>query len=130
MPKNTEKKNPENTVIVEGNVIVAYYGKSIHDKQDKNRIAIDVKSGLGNLRKMYTDVCTSPLRPKWEKDETETVVNLKSVFDIPCRGVENFTEINPEAQVKVKIKVKDSGIYPQAIVVAKNGKPIDAFEGM
>lgn len=127
--KKTEEKK-ENVVIIEGTVLVAYFGQSQHDKSAKNRIAIDTTSGMDELRKLYTEVCTSPLRPKWEHDDNETVVNLKSVFDIPCRGVDAFTDINPEATVKVKIKVKDGGIYPQAIVVKKNGKPIDAFEGM
>lgn len=117
-------------VVVKGNVIIAYKGGSKHDKESKFRFALNVTENMQSLRNLYTKICESPLRPKWEKNELETTVNLKSVYEIPVRGVDTFEDINPEAEVTVKIKVKETGIYPMAIIVTKNGKPVDPFEGM
>ena len=127
----TEKSNEtKNEVVIKGKAIIAYFGGSKHDKESKYRLALEVSEGMDSLRKLYSGTCTSPLRPKWENDIAEKVVNLKSNFEIPLRGVETFSDINPDAEMTVKVKVKETGIYPMAIVVSKNGKPVDPFEGM
>ena len=125
-----ESKETKNEVVIKGRALIAYFGGSKHDKESKYRLALEVIDGMDALRKLYSGTCTSPLRPKWEGDLTENVVNLKSNFDIPVRGVETFSDINPDAEMSVKVKVKETGIYPVAIVVSKNGKPVDPFEGM
>ena len=124
------KETKKNEVVIKGRTIISYFGGSKHDKESKYRLALEVTDGMDALRKLYSKTCVSPLRPKWEGDLTETVVNLKSNFEIPLRGVEAFQDINPDAEMSVKVKVKETGIYPVAIVVSKNGKPIDPFEGM
>ena len=126
--KENEKK--ENEVIIKGKVLIAYFGGSKHDRESKYRLALEVSDGMDDLRELYSSTCESPLRPKWEKDVAEKVVNLKSNFEIPVRGVDTFSDINPEAEMTVKVKVKETGIYPMAIIVSKNGKPVDPFEGM
>ena len=128
--KTEESKETENEVVIKGRALIAYFGGSKHDKESKYRLALEVNEGMDALRTLYSDTCKSPLRPKWEKDNAENVVNLKSNFEIPVRGVEKFSDINPDAEMAVKVKVKEIGIYPIAIVVSKNGKPIDPFKGM
>lgn len=128
--KTEESKKTKNEVVIKGKALIAYFGGSIHDKESKYRIALEVSDGMDDLRNLYSIICKSPLRPKWERDVAEKVVNLKSNFDIPVRGVETFSDINPDAEMIVKVKVKETGIYPMAIVVSKNGKPVDPFEGM
>ena len=128
----TKKENgkKENEVVIKGKALIAYFGGSKHDKESKYRLALEVSEGMDELRKLYSSTCESPLRPKWEKNIANKVVNLKSNFEIPTRGVETFADINPAAEMTVKVKVKETGIYPMAIVVSKNGKPVDPFEGM
>ena len=128
--KTEESKGTNNEVVIKGKAIIAYFGGSKHDKESKYRLAVEVNEGMDALRTLYSNTCESPLRPKWEGDLTEAVVNLKSNFEIPVRGVETFSDINPDAEMTVKVKVKETGIYPMAIVVSKNGKPVDPFEGM
>ena len=128
--KTEDSKATNNEVIIKGKALIAYFGGSKHDKESKYRLALGVSEGMDTLRKLYSDTCASPLRPKWEKDLTETVVNLKLNFELPVRGVETFSDINPDAEMTVKVKVKETGIYPMAIVVSNNGKPVDPFEGM
>lgn len=128
--KKEEVKETKNEVVIKGKALIAYFGGSKHDKESKYRLALEVSGGMDELRELYSSTCESPLRPKWEKDIAEKVVNLKSNFDIPVRGVETFSDINPDAEMSVKVKVKETGIYPMAIVVSKNGKPVDPFEGM
>ena len=128
--ETNQSKETKNEVVIKGKALIAYLGGSKHDKESKYRLALEVSEGMDNLRKMYSSNCESPLRPKWEKDKAEKVVNLKSNFEIPVKGVETFSSINPDAEMSVKVKVKETGIYPMAIVVSKNGKPIDPFEGM
>lgn len=128
--KTEVSKETKNEVLIKGKALITYFGGSKHDKESKYRLALKVSDGMDDLRKLYSDTCSSPLRPKWEEDLTETVVNLKSNFEIPVRGVETFSDINPDAEMTVKVKVKETGIYPMAIVVSKNGKPVDPFEGM
>ena len=128
--KKEEVKETKNEVVIKGKALIAYFGGSKHDKESKYRLALEVSEGMDGLRKLYSDICESPLRPKWENDIAEKVVNLKSNFEIPIRGVETFQDINPDAEMTVKVKVKETGIYPMAIVVSKNGKPVDPFEGM
>ena len=128
--KTEESKETKNEVVIKGKALIAYFGGSKHDKESKYRLALEVSEGMDDLRKLYSSTCESPLRPKWEKDNAEKVVNLKSNFEIPVRGVEAFSDINPDAEMTVKVKVKETGIYPMAIVVSKNGKPVDPFEGM
>ena len=128
--KTEESKETKNEVLIKGKALIAYFGGSKHDKESKYRLALEVNEGMDALRTLYSNTCGSPIRPKWEKDNTEKIVNLKSNFEIPVRGVEAFSDINPDAEMTVKVKVKETGIYPIAIVVSKNGKPVDPFEGM
>lgn len=75
--------------------------------------------------------------PDWFK-ENKDFMQVKSGYNIPCMikddGVQmSFAEFVErgnirDAKVIVKCNVKDSTLYPNAMMILEEGKPYDAFE--
>lgn len=140
-------KKEQNNIekIVTGKVTYAGFGQTSKDKTDKFRLTFE----SNNLDKSDFKECfkNSELKPKFVTDEKCNIINLKSLFDFPCvirdencnadikDRVESFsdwldTKEIVDAEIKVKIKLKDGAMYPVALAVLKMGSIYNPFEGL
>lgn len=75
--------------------------------------------------------------PEWHK-ENKDFISLKSGYNIPCKLDEtgeqmSFTQFVERgnirgAKVIVKCNIKDTAVYPSAMLIVKDGEAYDAFK--
>lgn len=89
------------------------------------------------LDKVYSEV-GKKYQPNWYKEQSGQML-LKSRFDFNVKDyngktikLQQFIEngLVSNAEVKMKIRLKDSAIYPVAMVIVEKGELVDMFEGM
>lgn len=89
------------------------------------------------LDKVYSEV-GKKYQPNWYKEQSGQMM-LKSRFDFNVKDyngktikLQQFIEngLVSNAEVKMKIRLKDSAIYPVAMVIVEKGELVDMFEGM
>lgn len=89
------------------------------------------------LDKVYAEV-GKRYQPNWYKEQTGQMM-LKSRFDFNVRDyngktikLQQFIDngLVSNAEVKMKIRLKESAIYPVAMVIVEKGELVDMFEGM
>lgn len=135
--------NTTETVILNGKVSFAKFGKSKKDNREMYRLSVEVSDFPIETRKKIAEAYeNASMVPKFIKDSSCNTINLKSLYDIPlkCDNCEIETlqdwlddgrTIDAVISVKCKIKkLEESGaIYPIAIIVRKFGSKYDAFAG-
>lgn len=135
------ENNTTETVILKGKVTFAKFGSSKKDNRDMYRLSMVVPAFDFDTRKKIADAYENAVMlPKFVKDSSCNVVNLKSLYDIPVKSeekeIDSFQKwlddgrlIDAEISVKCKIKkMEESGaIYPVAIIVRKFGSKYDFF---
>ncbi len=133
----TPEKTGHETIIIEGVVKKAYFGKTKYDDKEKYRVTL-YNENLDYTKITAYDDQPDKLTPGWYKDQ-EGYINLASGFEIPVldlKGreitfrdwIDNCDVHN--ATVSVKIRQKDGSVYPVAIKVWADGEPVNPFEGM
>lgn len=89
------------------------------------------------LDKVYAEV-GKKYQPNWYKEQTGQMM-LKSRFDFNVKDyngktikLQQFIDngLVSNAEVKMKIRLKESAIYPVAMVIVEKGELVDMFEGM
>lgn len=134
-PVTEEKKYT--TVVVEGTVTEARYGKSRFNDTEKYRISI--KSDAIPYDQIHAfDTSGSKLTPGWFKDKNG-YINLSSIYEIHVKNTKGvqidfedwITDYNAlGATVKISIIQKDGAVYPKAIKVLADGEARDPFEDL
>ena len=133
--------NTTETVVLKGNVIFAKFGSSKKDNREMYRLTIEVPNFDIDTRKKIAEAYENAVMlPKFIKDTSCNIINLKSLYDIPVKSeekeIDSFQKwlddgrlIDAEISVKCKIKkMEESGaIYPIAIIVRKFGSKYDFF---
>ena len=131
----TEDKFPN--VIIEGKVVGAYFGKTKFDETNKNRIGVE-SSSIPYDKIHAFDSNGDKLTPKWFKDKTG-YINVKSIYDIPVKTTSGKvitceewfeTGLCMGATIRLKLRQKDGGVYPVALVILVNGEEINPFDEM
>ena len=135
------ENNTTETVILRGKVTFAKFGSSKKDNREMYRLTIEVKDFDIETRKKIAEAYENAVMfPKFIKDSSCNIVNLKSLYDVPVKSEEKEIDslqkwlddgrlIDAEISVKCKLKkMKESGsIYPVAIIVRKFGSKYDFF---
>ena len=139
---NKESKAIEK--VLTGTVTFATFGQTSKDKTDKYRVTFNAdKFDKTDFIKAYEK---SDLKPKFITDENCYLINIKSLFDFPCKitdtdanksnydikHVSEWLETGEimDARIKIKVKIKEGAIYPVAMTVEKLGSIYNPFEGM
>lgn len=90
-----------------------------------------------HLDKVYSEV-GKKYQPNWYKEQTGQMM-LKSRFDFNVKDyngrtikLQQFIDngLVSNAEVKMKIRLKESAIYPVAMIIVEKGELVDMFEGM
>lgn len=129
--------------VLTGTVTYATFGQTSKDKTDKYRVAFNAdKFDKTDFIKAYEK---SDLKPKFITDDNCYLINVKSLFDFPCKitdpdkhadyDVEHMSDWLEtgeiiDAKIKIKVKLKEGAIYPVAMTVEKLGSIYNPFEGM
>lgn len=130
--------------VLTGTVTFATFGQTSKDKTDKYRVTFNAdKFEKTDFIKAYEK---SDLKPKFITDENCYLINIKSLFDFPCRiddpsikdteydidRVSGWIETGEiiDAKIKIKVKIKEGAIYPVSMIVEKMGSIYNPFEGM
>lgn len=129
--------------ILTGTVTFATFGQTSKDKTDKYRVTFNAdKFDKTDFIKAYEK---SDLKPKFITDENCYLINIKSLFDFPCKitdtdadngyGVQHVSDWLEtgeiiDAKIKIKVKLKEGAIYPVSMIVEKLGSIYNPFEGM
>lgn len=133
--------NTSETVILRGKVTFAKFGSSKKDNRDMYRLSMVVPAFDIETRKKIAEAYENAVMlPKFIKDSSYNIINLKSLYDVPVKSEEKEIDslqkwlddgrlIDAEISVKCKIKkMEESGaIYPVAIIVRKFGSKYDFF---
>lgn len=138
---NKESKSIEK--VITGKVTFATFGQTSKDKTDKYRVTFNSdKFDKTDFIKAYEK---SDLKPKFITDENCYLINIKSLFDFPCKitdpdadngyGVQHVSEWLEtgeiiDAKIKIKVKIKEGAIYPVAMIVEKLGSIYNPYDGM
>lgn len=131
---NTQNKDDNGNVTKSTNIISLYReGLAMEDDTGER------KEG-GSLQEVF-DTMYKGVAKKWIPDwykEDKDFMSVKSSYNIPCKiddeGIQmSFAEFVErgnirDAEVIVKCNVKDSTLYPNAMLIVTEGKPYDAFE--
>lgn len=122
-------------VIVKGVLTSARIGTTKFDDKEKNRLSIKSDNlPYEELDEAYKG-SGSRLTPKWLKDRTG-FINLSSKFDIPVKDLNGrkitFEELCEKStvcgsEVLCSIVIKEGCVYPQALMVVKEGEERDPF---
>ena len=135
------ENNTTETIVLKGKVTFAKFGSSRKDNRNMYRLSIEVKDFDIDTRKKIAEAYENAVMiPKFIKDSSCNIINLKSLYDIPVKSkekeIDSFQKwlddgrlIDAEISVKCKIKkMEESGaIYPVAIIVRKFGSKYDFF---
>ena len=135
------ENNTTETIVLKGKVTFAKFGSSRKDNRNMYRLSIEVKDFDIDTRKKIAEAYENAvMMPKFIKDSSCNIINLKSLYDIPVKSkekeIDSFQKwlddgrlIDAEISVKCKIKkMEESGaIYPVAIIVRKFGSKYDFF---
>lgn len=135
------ENNATETVILKGKVTFAKFGSSKKDNRDMYRLTMVVPAfDIDTRRKIAEAYENAVMIPRFIKDSSYNIVNLKSLYDVPVKSEEKEIDslqkwlddgrlIDAEISVKCKIKkMEESGaIYPVAIIVRKFGSKYDFF---
>lgn len=135
------ENNTTQTVILRGKVTFAKFGSSKKDNREMYRLTIEVQDFDIETRKKIAEAYENAVMfPKFIKDSSCNIVNLKSQYDVPVKSEDEEIDslqkwlddgrlIDAEISVKCKIKkMEESGaIYPVAIIVRKFGSKYDFF---
>lgn len=129
--------------VLTGTVTFATFGQTAKDKTDKYRVTFNAdKFDKTDFIKAYEK---SDLKPKFITDDNCYLINIKSLFDFPCKvtdtdkqsdyDIEHVSEWLEtgeiiDAKIKIKVKLKEGAIYPVALTVEKMGSIYNPFEGM
>ena len=138
--------NKESNVIekiLTGTVTFATFGQTSKDKTDKYRVTFNAdKFDKTDFIKAYEK---SDLKPKFITDDNCYLINIKSLFDFPCKvtdrdkqsdydieHVSDWLETGEviDAKIKIKVKIKEGAIYPVAMIVEKLGSIYNPYDGM
>lgn len=135
------ENNATETVILKGKVTFAKFGSSKKDNRDMYRLTMVVPAfDIDTRMKIAEAYENAVMIPRFIKDSSYNIVNLKSLYDVPVKSEEKEIDslqkwlddgrlIDAEISVKCKIKkMEESGaIYPVAIIVRKFGSKYDFF---
>ena len=129
--------------ILTGTVTFATFGQTSKDKTDKYRVTFNAdKFDKTDFIKAYEK---SDLKPKFITDDNCYLINIKSLFDFPCKVTDpdKYSDYDVEhvsdwletgeiidAKIKIKVKIKEGAIYPVAMTVEKLGSIYNPYEGM
>ena len=130
--------------ILTGTVTFATFGKTSKDKTDKYRVTFNAdKFDKTDFIKAYEK---SDLKPKFITDDNCYLINIKSLFDFPCKITDSDVDLSDydvdhvsewletgeiiDAKIKIKVKLKEGAIYPVAMTVEKLGSIYNPFEGL
>ena len=125
------------TIVIEGTVTEARFGKTRFSDVEKYRVGI--KSEMIPYDEIHAfDKSGAKLTPKWFKDKTG-YINLASVYKIPVKNskgsiidfetwISDYNALG--STVRISINQKDGAIYPKAIKVLEDGEARDPFEDL
>lgn len=137
MSQNKETNKELKTIVIEGVVTEARYGKTRFSEIEKYRVGIKCDNIPYDDIHAF-DTSGSKLTPKWFKDKTG-YINLASVYSIPVKNSKGseidfddwISEYNAlGAQIRISIIQKEGAVYPKAIKVIQDGEDRDAFEDL
>ena len=136
-------------IILKGKALFMGFCRTQKDTKQKYRITLE----LSNYNEVIEDIKNTfkdcPLKPEIVTNADCKIVNIKSLYDFPCKVVdESFdnysdyedisdfisTGYTTDAEVIIKVTCKNENnmgaLYPKAIKVVKVGSKYDAFDGM
>lgn len=138
---NNESKVIEK--VLTGTVTFATFGQTSKDKKNKYRVTFNAdKFDKTDFIKAYEK---SDLKPKFITDDDCYLINIKSLFDFPCKVTDTDKQTDydiehvsdwletgeiTDAKIKMKVKLKEGAIYPVSMIVEKLGSIYNPFEGM
>ena len=128
----------EKIILVKGKLNILRFGKTDTNDVEKFRMNISVSNKdeiIGDITKCYEKAV---MKPKF-LDGSENL-NLSSKYSFPCKVVEeeDIEEIEQlitdgrtvDAEVIVKVVLKEGAMYPKALKVTKLGSKYDVFGDM